>query len=282
VRLREVLGALHGVAPWRVVVAASASEFIQRITAVGSLVSPGAVQVPTRAYGDYEAAARAWQRQVVDGACERDAVTLRWCASPSSPLGLGVAPPGDLRSLPTVLDAVYAPLQLDEAPAWSRAHLDRAFVLCSPNKALGMAGVRGAYAIAPAGVDFDVDRWCAALDATAPSWPLSAHAVAMLDAWATPRVQEWVTASRSLLASWKAELRTRLVDRGFEMRDSVTHYFCVRSPVPLSLERLRERGVAVRDTASFGLPGEWRISAQPPAAIAAFVSAVDAASTAIA
>ena len=66
--LRERLAAWHGVAPERIVLAASASEFIQRITAVGARIAPGPVQVPRHAYGDYAAAARAGGRAVlVDG-----------------------------------------------------------------------------------------------------------------------------------------------------------------------------------------------------------------------
>jgi histidinol-phosphate/aromatic aminotransferase/cobyric acid decarboxylase-like protein len=57
--LRERLANWHGVAPQRIVLAASASEFIQRITAVSSRLWPGAVAVPALAYGDYAAAAHA-------------------------------------------------------------------------------------------------------------------------------------------------------------------------------------------------------------------------------
>ncbi|MBQ1766317.1 MAG: aminotransferase, partial [Aquincola sp.] len=39
--LRARLAALHGVAPQRILLAASASEFIQRITAVGARLQPG-------------------------------------------------------------------------------------------------------------------------------------------------------------------------------------------------------------------------------------------------
>ena len=73
--LREALGLLHGVAPQRVLLAASGSEFIQRITAVGALLMPGPVCVPRHAYGDYAAAAAAWRRPRVD---PQAPTTLRW------------------------------------------------------------------------------------------------------------------------------------------------------------------------------------------------------------
>ena len=158
--LRERLAAWHGVAPERIVVAASASEFIQRLTAVGARLAPGPVAVPAHAYGDYAAAARAWGRTVTG---ETDpAATLRWSCEPSSPLGQDAPPPpGVALDAPgvAVLDAVYAPLRLEGASAWDEAVRGRVFELYSPNKALGLTGVRGAYAIAPAAVDGPVAAW---------------------------------------------------------------------------------------------------------------------------
>ena len=57
--LRLRLARRHGVAPERVLLAASASEFIQRITAMAARLGVQAVQVPRLAYGDYAAAAQA-------------------------------------------------------------------------------------------------------------------------------------------------------------------------------------------------------------------------------
>ncbi len=274
--VREALAALHGVAAWRVLPAASASEFIQRVTAVTGRLWPGAVAVPRCAYGDYAAAAAAWGRDVVD-ADDRGAATLRWCAEPSSPLGQDAGPLPDLGDRPTVLDAVYAPLRLVGHSTWSADARDRVFVLHSPNKALGLTGVRGAYAIAPRRAAYDVAACCRALDAAAPSWPLSAQADALLRCWATSEAQAWVSASRAVLAAWKDALRLCLAARGFMPTDSVTPYFVVRPPRPIDPAWLRGQGVAVRDAASFGLAGCWRVSAQPPEAQAALLHALDAA-----
>ena len=271
--VRAALAALHGVVPRRVLLAASGSEFIQRVTAVGALLRPGPVSVPRHAYGDYAAAASAWRRP---GGVDHAAATLRWCAEPSSPLGLAEPPPPDPAAVPTVLDAVYAPLRLEGSSPWGAAARDAVFVLHSPNKALGLSGVRGAYAIAPRAAAWDVDTWCAALEAAAPSWPLSAPAEAMLLRWATADVQQWVAQSHSLLRDWKAELVELLGQRGFECRASVTPHLCVRPPRPVDAARLREAGVSVRDAASFGLPGWWRLSAQRPPALRALQAALDA------
>lgn len=290
--VRRALAALHEVEPARILPAASASEFIQRLTAVSARLWPGRVRVPSLAYGDYAVAAAAWGRACVvadvDGTDSADSpsspraeamrCTLDWHANPSSPLGHDVAATGLAgRGRVTVLDAVYEPLRLRGVSPWTALARDAVFVLHSPNKALGLSGVRGAYAVAPrdAGVDADLRAGCAALEAAAPSWPLSAHAEAMLLAWATPAVQAWLLASRDTLAGWKAELAQRLLARGFELRDSVTPYFVVRPPRPVDPARLRANEVAVRDTTSFGLPGWWRVSAQPPAAQQALMQALD-------
>lgn len=282
--VRQALADLHGVARDRILVAASASEFIQRITAVTARLWPGAVQVPRHAYGDYAAAALAWQRSVqAEGQGDRQGaaqpVALRWCAEPSSPRGEDAAPPPDAAALPTVLDAVYAPLRLHGSSAWSEAARDAVFVLHSPNKALGLTGIRGAYAVAPRTAAYDVAALCQALDAAAPSWPLGAHAEAMLLSWATPQVQTWVAGSRSVLASWKAALLQGLQQRGFQLHASVVPHGVVQPPPwypPQALALLRQHEVAVRDTSSFGLPGHWRVSAQPADALAALLRACDA------
>lgn len=275
--LRDALAALHGVAARRVLLAASASEFIQRITAVGARLLPGPVGVPRQGYGDYAAAAAAWQRPCIDDAA--DTPTLRWIAEPSSPQGLATAPPADPGALPTVLDAVYAPLRITGESPWTDAARDAVFVLHSPNKALGLVGVRGAYAIAPLEARYDVGDWCDALEAATPSWPLSSHAEGMLHAWATPAVQDWVRESRTTLVDWKRALLNLLSERGFASQASVVPFLVTRPPRPVPAAHLRTFGVAVRDAASFGLPGWWRVCAQTPAALRALSAALDAVSS---
>ncbi|ODU08951.1 MAG: aminotransferase [Rubrivivax sp. SCN 71-131] len=278
-KLRRALAERHGVSPARVLIAASASEFIQRLTAVTGRLWPGAVRVPRHAYGDYAHAARAWGRALLQGqaACT-EAVTLSWHADPGSPRGenavLAAADEAVLTAHPHVLDAVYAPLRLQGTSAWPDAARDAVFVLHSPNKALGLTGVRGAYAVAPARAAYDVQACCAALDAAAPSWPLSAQGQAMLLAWTCPEVQRGVHESHALLAQWKLSLQQGLAARGFAVEESATNFFLARPPRAVDLQRLRAQGVALRDAASFGLAGCWRVSAQPPAAQAALWNAL--------
>jgi histidinol-phosphate aminotransferase len=275
--LRQRLADWHGVAPQRIVLAASASEFIQRVTAVSGRLWPGAVAVPAHAYGDYAAAARACGRPLVNSACAFDAtlpVTLRWCADPGSPLGQSVAPPSDPAAVPTVVDRVYAPLRLHGSDPWASASLDQVFQLHSPNKALGLTGVRGAYAVAPAGEAAHTQVLCEALRAAEPSWPLGAHGAAMLEAWAEAATQRWLQDSLPLLRQWTQDLRHGLHALGLEPMASNTPFFCARRPTRARADGLHALGLAVRDTASFGLPGWMRVSAQPPEATQALLHAL--------
>ena len=60
---------------------------------------------------------------------------------------------------------------------------------------------------------------------------------------------------------------SRLGDRNF---------FCVRLPQGCTVQDLRERDIAVRDAASFGLAGWVRLSVRPPEAQAALEAALQA------
>ena len=274
--LRERLAAWHGVAPQRVLLAASASEFIQRVTAVSARRAPGPVSLPAFAYGDYAAAAHACGRETVIGAARagQACATLRWCADPGSPLGQPEPAPSDIDRTLTVLDSAYSPLRLQGLPAWSQEARDGVFELHTPNKALGLTGVRGAYVLAP--LDNSGQHWrlVKALQAAEPSWPLGAHAVALLTAWTEPDTQQWLAESLQQLQAWTAELRAGLQALGLAPQPSVTPFLCALRPSVATPDWLRARGLAVRCTASFGLAGHMRVSAQPPEATATLLAAL--------
>lgn len=272
--LRQQLAALHQVAPERVVLAASASEFIFRITAVGG---NGPVAVPVHAFGDYTTAARGHGRAVVHGLPEVHTATLVWHTDPSSPCGQAVALPEHAWGHPvwTVVDRACEPLRLEGASAWVGNAADDVCQLYSPNKALGLTGVRAAYAIAPLHGAAMVQR----LEAACPSWPLGAAGVALLTAWATPAVQQWVADSRHTLRAWKQRQTDGLARLGWQVQPSVANYFLLRPPPAVGMgaaavtycdtvvqPALAAAGVAWRNTTSFGLPGAWRVSVQAPAA----------------
>ena len=262
--LRAQLAAFHGVDGARVVLAASASEFIFRTSALHALHRGQGVCLPPHHYGDYAQAAQAWGLPKASAA---DAALL-WACEPSSPLGqqqvdLAAWVDGLRVGQQLVLDCAYAPLRLSGAPSLDAAQMDRLWQLYTPNKALGLTGIRAAYAIAPLGVD------TTPLQALCPSWPVGAHGVAMLEAWCQPGVQQWLAQSLQTLRTWKARQVAMLEDMGWACLPSEANFFCARPPwddLPRSLHSLRGKGIKLRDTTSFGLPGLVRLGVLPPAA----------------
>jgi histidinol-phosphate aminotransferase len=286
--LRQQLADFHRVEDWRIVLAGSASEFIGRMTAwvagrifVGSASpSAGPVSVPPHAYGDYAMAARAWGLDVIHQPL--DAV-LAWACEPSSPLGQaqtewGPHTFGQIESMQgshaavRVLDCAYSPLRLSGTPTLTDAQRNRLWQLWTPNKALGLTGVRGAYAIAPSGAHDAV----AGLNGRCPSWPLGAHAVALLQAWVRAEVQTWLEQSRATLRHWKQRQLGMLESLGWICLPSDTNFFgarpfgdTVEAPAECwdaALTCLRGQGIKLRDARSFGLPGHVRVGVLSPMA----------------
>lgn len=278
--LRETLGRFHGVAAERIVIAASASEFIARITAAVAQLGGRGVWLPRHGYGDYLRAAAAWGLDMRREPEAPAGSALAWCCDPSSPLG-EVQPDLAARvdaleaSSICVLDLAYEPLRLEGRLELGAAQRDRVWQLWTPNKALGLTGVRAAYAIAPRDAAGMVER----LGRLAPSWPLGAHGVALLEAWTLPGTQGWLAASRDRLRAWKREQQALCAALGWSVLPSVANYFCARPDVPHAPRSaaLREAGVQLRDARSFGLPGHLRLAVLPPASQAALVRAWQAA-----
>ena len=268
--LRAKLAAFHGVAPERIVVAASASEFIHRITAFAARAGLRHAVLPAHGYGDYARAAAVWglaEWGAADGHAPPPA--LHWACEPGSPLGTADAAlarwagegaaPGALR----VLDCAYAPLRLEGAATTPPAG---AWQMWTPNKALGLTGVRAAYAIAPDAAQ------AAAVQALAPSWPLGADGVALLSTWTGAEAQAWLARSLATLRTWKAaQLRLCAVLDWAVVPGSQANYFTARLPLAVAdvapaLQALRAQGVKLRDCASFGLPGHVRLGVLGPGA----------------
>jgi histidinol-phosphate aminotransferase len=254
--LRAALASFHGVAAQRVLLAASGSEFIVRMTSWVRGQGGSRVRVPTAGYADYSQSARVQGLQLVSFSGDAD---LAWACDPSSPLGQADPELARLRAATVVLDRAYEPLRLSGALALDEQRLAPCWQLWTPNKALGLTGVRAAYAIAPA----DAHEAAEQLEALAPSWPIGAHGVAMLRAWCEPQTQEWLSQSLDKLREWKRRQLAMCESLGWECLPSDTNFFVARIPGP-SLEQLRERDVKLRDCTSFGMPGHARLSVQPP------------------
>jgi len=264
--LRQSLAACHGVAPERVLLAGSASEAIFRLTAWAQQQGVSSVCLPDHHYGDYARAAQAW------GLLRSDDPTgaLCWACEPSSPLGQAHAHWHLDAARLSVLDRAYAPLRLSGEASLSEAQLDQVWQLFTPNKALGLTGVRAAYLIAPSPFytraggqkDLDIDR----LNHMAPSWVVGSHGVALLQAWVTPEVQAWLAQSLTLLHDWKARQIKLLQTLGWQVAPSEANYLCARPPQPIDLAALRQHGIKLRDASSFGLPGWYRLGVLGPLA----------------
>lgn len=258
--LRQGLARFHGVRPERVLLAGSSSEAIFRLTAWAHQQGVHAVHLPQHHYGDYARAALAWGLPMTD----EPAGALSWACEPSSPLGQAHAGWRLESARFTVLDRAYEPLRLSGGPSLSGAGLNPVWQLFTPNKALGLTGVRAAYLIAPAPLSIRAEgkneHDIAGLSLMAPSWPVGADGVAMLQAWVSPEVQAWLAACLPLLRAWKTHQIDLLTSAGWTVLPSQANYFCARPPQPINLAAWRQRhGIKLRDATSFGLPGCLRL-----------------------
>lgn len=256
--LRAALAAFHGVGVQRLVLAASGSEFIVRMASWVRQQGGRRVWVPPAGYGDYAQAARTHGLEVTT---VPEGADLAWACDPSSPLGQADPQVNRLRAATLVLDRAYEPLRLSGSLSLDEALLARCWQLWTPNKALGLTGVRAAYAIAPVGGEAAVTQ----LEALAPSWPIGAHGAAMLHAWCEPAVQQWLSQSLDTLREWKQRQLALCESLGWQCLLSDTNFFVARIPQP-GLQQLRFRDIKLRDCTSFGMPGHARLSVQPPTA----------------
>ncbi|APW37705.1 aminotransferase [Rhodoferax koreense] len=271
--LRERLASWHRVPARRVLLAGSASEFIYRLTAWVVQQGGRRVWLPRHGYGDYAEAAHAWQLRSVALPAQAQ---LLWACDPSSPLGQD-EPEMEAIGLGEsvcVLDRAYEPLRLSGALGLPLERLNRVWQLWSPNKALGLTGVRAAYAIAP----HDAEDAVQALEQLCPSWPVGAHGAALLQAWTMPGVQAWLADSLVTLRDWKLRQVALCEAMGWICRPSHANFHLARPASPQTagalLRFLREREIKLRDTASFGLPGQFRLGVLPPASQDALAGAV--------
>lgn len=267
--LREQLAGFHGVAAQRIVIGGSSSELIHRLTQHAQRNGARRVMLPAHHYGDYAQAASVWGlvRKSRTG-CESEE-GLHWACEPSSPLGLleEIWPAWQTSVQPRtwrVLDCAYRPLWLEGAAP--KRNFDQLWQLWTPNKALGMTGVRAAYAIAPLHVTDD--ELCDVRELAA-SWVVGAHGVAMLQAWVNAEVQQWLANSLNTLCDWKAQQLALCERLGWQViAGHQANYFVARLPLAvdvmaLRLQALRGQGIKLRDCASFGLPGAVRLGVLP-------------------
>lgn len=281
--LRARLAPSLGVSEHRLLPTAGSSEAIRRLTLAASQHGRRVVWLPEPGYGDYRAAAQAlglrcrpWREgsELLAG-LRQGGAALVWLNEPHNPSG-GSLPTEFWLSLAELagqqghwlgLDRAYEPLRLIGADPVPAAVADRCWQCLSPNKALGLTGVRAGLLVAPrSAAPTQVQQ----VEALAASWVVSAEGVALLQAWMTDEVQVALGHARQQLRDWQAAQRRRLSALGWQQRDSVTPFWLARPPGPAadlarSLAHLRRCGIKLRDARSFGLPGWVRLATLPPA-----------------
>ena len=165
----------------------------------------------------------------------------RWRSNPHSPSGR-LAPPTVTAG---VWDEAFYPLATG---TWTRGDTD-AWVVGSLTKLLACPGLRAGYVLAP---DPTSAR---AIRSRQTEWSVNGMVCAAL-----PQLLECV--DLPLWAKQVAELRGALVDdlhaHGFTAEPSDANWVLVEAPG--LRDQLAQRGVAVRDCASFGLPRHVRIA----------------------
>lgn len=295
--LRSTLAALHDAAPERIVVGASASELIWRLSAAFAQTAGQGAQacVASPTFGEYARAAVAFGLTVLAPHTVRSGVpTLRWLCRPNNPTGAAMAD-DDVASLariashrggwPLVVDLAYQPfasllaaVHLDHHPGTlNTAWADQVVQLWSPNKLHGLTGVRGAYLVLP--VDVPAAWQADTLAQHAPSWVLGADGVALLSAHAQAPALTSLQQRHADLQAFKSAQDTALQAAGWQQVPSPLHFGLAAPPDilrwPLRAEQwhahLRAHGIKLRRGDSFGLPGWVRLCVRRPAEVAELI-----------
>ncbi|ASM79104.1 aminotransferase (plasmid) [Vitreoscilla filiformis] len=288
--LRACLGAWSGVGAERIVPTAGSSEAIRRLSLAAHLQGWREVWVPEPGYADYRVAAQmlglrvhAWRtpEQLMAGLRSHPGPALVWITEPASPTG-GTLPPelwplllarAHAGGAHVVLDRAYEPLRLYGHDPVPPDVAQQCWQMLSPNKALGLTGIRAGWLVVPEHLPMLMGEQVRAL---APSWVLSAEGVGLLQTWCEPSLQQWLSECRTTLRQWRQAQRDQLAQLGWmqEDEDSVTPFWLAR-PMEAVLDwterqaQLRQASIKLRDARSFGLPGWVRISTQSPTTVAA-------------
>lgn len=171
-----------------------------------------------------------------------------------------------------ILDRAYEPLRLSGESSFTSAQSQSLWQLWSPNKVLGLTGIRAAYLIAPE-LNSQVIQTLEKLNQLAASWPIGSHGVTMLQAWTSQEVQVWISDSRAQLHHLKTQQIQLLAGlQGVKIYNSETNFFCIKADLNSAI--LKKMGVFLRDASSFGLEGCWRISVQTDVAQNALTQAL--------
>lgn len=167
----------------------------------------------------------------------------RFRSNPHSPSGALAGPDEDA----TVWDEAFYPLATGR---WTRGDADRGrWVVGSLTKLFACPGLRMGYAIAPDPAE------AAAIAARQPHWSVGSLACAVLpELLAAVDLPRW----RDDVAALRSQLGAVLRARGYEPRPSAANWLLVDAPELRG--QLAPHAIAVRDCASFAMPGVVRIA----------------------
>lgn len=180
----------------------------------------------------------------------------RWRSNPSNPLGR-LAPPGEVAH---VWDEAFHPLATGR---WTRGD-EGCWRLGSLTKLWSCPGLRLGYVIAPSPDAAETVR------SLQPRWAVNALALAALPELLTATdLAGWSTAITAL----RLEVMVRLSTLGFRVDDTDANWVLVHHPG--LREALAHHLVLVRDCASFGLDGIFRVALPHPDQVDAVMRVFD-------
>ncbi len=196
---------------------------------------------------------------------------LAFLCNPNNPTGRVLAADGVGRVLEVcertllVVDEAYLPLceaEVDLRPGLSSGRL---LLLRSLTKDHGLAGIRLGYAIAAPALIDPIRR-------VRPPWTVNAAAQAAGEA--ALRETEHLAAARRVVAESRAYLAAQLSGLGLEVVPSSANFLLVRVGNGAAFRSaLLERGICVRDCASFGMPEYVRMGVRTLPECAALIDA---------
>ena len=270
--LREAIASARGLAPEQVLCGGGAAELIFRLALA---LGPCRAVVTSPGFAEYESALRAARSEIVfhplreeDGFQLTEAILpalkgagLVFLCQPNNPTGLTCSRQLLLRVLELcrsegavlALDECFVPFLSDPAahsleplvPAYPNLVVLRAFT-----KLYAMAGLRLGFALS------SDEALLGAMRRAGPPWSVSV--VAQAAGLAALREDGYVRDTRALLAREKPYLRDALARAGVRVVGGEANFLFFRSPDPALCEKLRARGILIRDCANYrGLGPGW-------------------------
>lgn len=282
--LREQIAARLDVSPERVVAGNGSAELIWALARVLAPAQTAAIPSPT--FGEYGKAwsvaggsvreiwngieAEPWQPAALAAAISASGAAIAFLCAPNNPTGHSVPIDEFARALDgldrLIVDQAYVNFVDLPKPMPALPDGDGLIVIRSMTKDFGLAGLRLGYVVAPEEIAAKTRRQL-------PSWNVNAAAqaagLACLDE------ADFLDESIGKVREDTKTLVAGLTTLGLSPLESDTHFVLVPVADPPALRKsLLERGVLIRDCASFGLDGYVRLAARPASDVDRLIDAL--------